>query len=69
METYIGFNFNVDLKNYKNLGPLTYTVNGKTYVVGVVSWGDGCAAPNKAGIYGRVTKVMTWINEQLRKTC
>ena len=65
----MAFNFNVDFNNYENLGPLTYTVDGKTYVVGVVSWGDGCALPNLAGIYGRVTKVLPWINEQLSKTC
>ena len=65
----MGFDYHVYFNYSKNLGPLTYTAGGKTYVVGVVSWGTGCGEPNKAGIYGRVTKVMTWINEQLRKTC
>ena len=59
------FDFNVDFNNYKNLGPLTYTTGDKTYVVGVVSWGIGCAAANRAGVYGRVTKVLPWINEQV----
>ena len=58
-------NFISILIHYKNIGPLTYTAGGKTYVVGVVSWGIGCGDPNRAGVYGRVTKVLPWINQQV----
>ena len=44
-------------------GPLTYEnkTNGKTNLVGVVSWGFGCALENKLGVYARVSQVTAWI--------
>ena len=66
----ICLNVHGDFYYYKNLGPLTYKANdGKDYVVGVVSWGHGCGDRNKAGVYGRVTKVLGWIKKQLGKRC
>ena len=52
-----------------NIGPLTYAYEGKTYVVGVVSWGYRCAYPGKAGVYARVTTVLPWIKQHLRQKC
>ncbi|EDW12624.1 trypsin-1 [Drosophila mojavensis] len=41
-------------------GPM---VNGDGVLVGVVSWGFGCAMPNFPGVYSRVTHVREWIKE------
>ena len=46
-------------------GPLVCSKNGKAVITGVVSFGNGCALPNYAGVYARVTKVLTWIKNNM----
>ncbi|XP_033998542.1 transmembrane protease serine 9-like isoform X2 [Trematomus bernacchii] len=43
-------------------GPLVSKQGGRWIQDGVVSFGNGCAAPNFPGVYSRVSRYQAWIN-------
>lgn len=46
-------------------GPLAYPDSRNIWhLVGIVSWGDGCAEKNKPGVYTRVTAYRDWITSK-----
>ena len=48
-------------------GPLTTRAQGDTAysVIGITSWGDGCARPGTYGVYTRLSRYLGWIQDQL----
>ncbi|XP_015687301.1 plasma kallikrein [Protobothrops mucrosquamatus] len=45
-------------------GPLSCKFENSWYVVGITSWGEGCARPGQPGVYTNVVKFVDWILEQ-----
>lgn len=46
-------------------GPLVAEVGGTFYNVGVVSWGIGCARPNRYGVYAQTINYIDWIKSAI----
>ena len=43
-------------------GPLTQKTGGQHQLVGVVSWGEGCARAGLPGVYTNVGAMRKWVN-------
>uniref|UniRef100_A0A8C8S4T0 Serine protease 8 n=1 Tax=Pelusios castaneus TaxID=367368 RepID=A0A8C8S4T0_9SAUR len=46
-------------------GPLSCRVGNAWLLAGVVSWGDACGAPNRPGIYTRISAHTAWIQQNI----
>ncbi|XP_015745547.2 plasma kallikrein isoform X1 [Python bivittatus] len=45
-------------------GPMSCKFQNSWYLVGITSWGEGCARPGQPGVYTNVAKFVDWILEQ-----
>ncbi|XP_044244247.2 vitamin K-dependent protein C isoform X1 [Ursus arctos] len=47
-------------------GPMVASFRGTWFLVGLVSWGEGCGRPHNYGIYTKVSRYLDWIHSHIR---
>ncbi|KAM4694369.1 LOW QUALITY PROTEIN: venom prothrombin activator porpharin-D-like [Discoglossus pictus] len=60
--------YNIEAKdscNGDSGGPFAIAYRNTWYLLGVVSWGEGCAAEGKYGVYTRVSNYIQWIKDTI----
>lgn len=48
-------------------GPFVMSFRNTWYLMGVISWGEGCAEEGKYGVYTRVSDYIQWIKEVIER--
>ena len=46
-------------------GPMVCEFNGKWFIEGATSWGHGCAAAGKYGVYAKVRNLKSWVESKM----
>ncbi|NXA54662.1 PROC protein, partial [Nothocercus julius] len=49
-------------------GPMITKFKDTWFLVGLVSWGEGCGSPEKFGVYTKVSQYLEWIQHHIDKT-
>ncbi|KAM9032189.1 vitamin K-dependent protein C isoform X1 [Sarcophilus harrisii] len=47
-------------------GPMITEFRGTWFLVGLVSWGEGCGRPNNFGIYTKVSQYLSWMQDHIK---
>ncbi|XP_023375150.1 vitamin K-dependent protein C isoform X2 [Otolemur garnettii] len=47
-------------------GPMVTSFRGTWFLVGLVSWGEGCGLLHNYGVYTKVSRYLDWINSHIR---
>ncbi|KAM5280091.1 LOW QUALITY PROTEIN: vitamin K-dependent protein C [Ctenodactylus gundi] len=47
-------------------GPMVTSFQGTWFLVGLVSWGEGCGLPSNFGVYTKVSRYLDWIHSHIK---